>query len=285
MQDSDQCVMSCIINDLANLVKTWWDTGIIASAHCENSNRSCTGHRDFIAEMNRGIYGGRLRAGGWLQHWILSACWSCSRKQESTAIKQDFLTWLSLFICVAVSINCLACESLLNSSVYLQFLVALFPICLLFPLLNGIFSFPSPLTHPPFPFTAEQAGNRLPTLLSGHRCHRLSAVWVQHRSHQCSRTGQWLVGNIEVCVCCQDHKPLGWCFSSPGMTYRYWYRWISVNPVTWSHIPLKFNLLVDGRQCVSGEIALFFQNFHQFFLHYTHSNQAPAPLVQRPDSP
>lgn len=37
--------------------------------------------------------------------------------------------------------------------------------------------------------TAGQAGNRLPPVLSGHRCHRLSAVWVQHRSHQCSRAG------------------------------------------------------------------------------------------------
>lgn len=309
MQDCDQCVMSCIINDFSNLVKTWWETGILTSAHCDNSNRSCNDHHDFIAQMNRGIYGGWLRAGGWLQYWIISACWSYSRKENShkTSGHRFLKFWLSLFICVAASLNCLACVSLFhlwfnywknnnelrshvfcvslslclpsvyNSfhvHIYLQFLFVFSPFVFFFLSLMA-FS-PLPPHSPTHPSHSQQNKQVTGYLLFSMATAVIGSLQFGYNTgviNAPEQVSDWLV--TSVCVCCQDHKPLEWCFSSPGMTYRYWI--ISVNPVTWSHIPLKFNLMVEGRHCVSavpvlviGEMALFSKTFiNSFYIIHT----------------
>lgn len=88
---------------------------------------------------------------------------------------------------------CLSLSSCISKSILFFYLVsALSPlpdICLVLPLLS---------------FTAEQAGNRISPVLSVHGRHRISAVWLQHRRHQCSRAGLYfcIMHLFTICTSC-----------------------------------------------------------------------------------
>ena len=70
------------------------------------------------------------------------------------------------------------------------FILSSFSLSLLFlPMYLAFLLLPDLARSPPPTPAAEQAGNRLPVVLSGHRRHRISAVWLQHRSHQCPGAG------------------------------------------------------------------------------------------------
>lgn len=147
-----------------------------------------------------------------------------------TYVQSEFTVWYLIWLFMSVchcSLTCLASalqfycicmpaaiiENLIMRSDFIFIRPSLSP-CLLPP---SVLSFPhlSPfsawflhssyfpllswhLLLPALLITAGQAGNRLSPVLSGHRRHRLSAVWLQHGSHQRSRAGWWLVGDINI---------------------------------------------------------------------------------------
>lgn len=88
---------------------------------------------------------------------------------------------------------CLSLSSCISKSIFIFYLVSAFSplpdVCLVLPLLS---------------FTAEQAGNRISPVLSGHGRHRISAVWLQHRRHQCSRAGLYfcIMHFFTICTSC-----------------------------------------------------------------------------------
>ena len=79
---------------------------------------------------------------------------------------------------------------IMSSDIYcLSFSLSFVPPPFLFPHSSpfSVFAFPFFFF---FPLAAGKAGDRLPPVLSGHRRHRLSAVRLQHGSHQRSGAGR-----------------------------------------------------------------------------------------------